>query len=101
MGKAREELPARCPDVDVRVEHLAVTPDMIQERSLPTRPIKMSDTRAKAFAAKFGPISCELDAIPPNDLRALVGDAIAGHVDTEMIERMNAWKRRNVGHWPR
>jgi hypothetical protein len=50
----------------------AVTPEQIAAMRLPTRPTKRSDTRAKRWFAAGKGNSVDLDAIPPNDLRALV-----------------------------
>jgi hypothetical protein len=69
------------PGVDLRFERVAVTPLQIGEWNLPSRPTKASDSRAK----NFGPISVELDAIPPLTLRALVRECIEQHVDKEQL----------------
>ena len=53
---------------------------------LPTRPTKASDTRAK----NFGEISVELDAIEPNQLRALVQETIERHLPAEQFEVLKA-----------
>jgi hypothetical protein len=58
--------------------------EQIREWSLPTRPTKQSDPRAKRFRGE----SVELDAIPPAKLRALVKECIERHVDRDHIERM-------------
>jgi hypothetical protein len=65
--------------VDLTFERVAVTPQQIEEWSLPTRPTKQSDTRAK----KFGPVSVELDAIDPNRLRLIVQGCIERHLPPE------------------
>jgi len=54
---------------------------------LPTRPTKASDTRAKAFGST---LSVELDAIEPNQLRALVQEAIERHLPPEHFEKLKA-----------
>jgi hypothetical protein len=69
-------LRARAEGVDLRVEHLAITPEQIAAWDLPTREIKRSDSGAESFESRFGPISAELDTIPPKQLRALVDGAI-------------------------
>jgi hypothetical protein len=50
--------------------------------SLPTRPTKQSDSRAK----KFGPVSVEFDAINPNKLRKLVEEVITRHLLPDRYE---------------
>ena len=67
-------------------ERIAVTPEQIGEWDLPTRPTKKADTRSKGF----GEISVELDAIEPNQLRALVQDAIEQHLPAEQFEVLKA-----------
>jgi hypothetical protein len=56
---------------------LAVEPSQIDEYCLPTRPTKQSDSRSKSFMGE----SVELDAIPPDELRRLVREAIEDHLD--------------------
>jgi hypothetical protein len=93
MVKARAEL---------HVERLAVEPWQVEDWSLPTRPTKHTDTRAAKFVEQFGDASVELDAIPPNTLRQIVGDAIARHADAETIARLKrteALERETIAHW--
>jgi hypothetical protein len=69
------------PRADVTFERLAVTPAQIDELSLPTRPTKGSDSRARSFHGE----SVEVDAIPAPVLRALVEDAITQHIDPQAL----------------
>jgi len=64
------------PTAEIHFERIAVTPEQITAWNLPSRPTKKSDSRAKGF----GDISVELDAINPNSLRDLVGEAIKRHL---------------------
>jgi len=75
--KIEETLRELPPAADIYFERLAVTEQQIAEWSLPTRPTKASDTRAKNFGSD---ISVELDAIEPNQLRALVQETIELHL---------------------
>lgn len=70
------------PHAKIHFERLAVTPRQIAEWSLPTRPTKATDSRAKGFGA----ISVELDAIPPQDLRDLVQGAIEQHLPRRELD---------------
>src|SRR5215210_5665621 len=79
--KVEEELKARAPHSEIVVERLAVDRAQIDRWNLPTRPTKASDTRAKRFRRLHGTDSVELDAIPPDELRKLVRDAIDGHME--------------------
>jgi len=86
----------------IHVERLAVTPEQVRLWKLPTRPTKHSDTRAAKFVKQYGNESVELDAIEPNALRKIVGDAIARHADTDAIARMKvveAAERESIANW--
>jgi hypothetical protein len=74
------------PDADITFERVAVTEEQIDDWDLPTRPTKKSDTQSKAF----GEISVELDAIEPNQLRALVQDVIERHLPQRQFEVLKA-----------
>jgi hypothetical protein len=71
---------------EIVFERIAVTPEQIAGWDLPTRPTKTSDTRSKGF----GIISVELDAIEPNQLRALVQQTIEQHLPQEQFEVLKA-----------
>lgn len=69
------------PDTDVTVDRIAVTPEQVDAWSLPTRPTKRTDSRAKSSAGE----SVELDAILPAVLRRLVREAIEAHIDADQL----------------
>jgi hypothetical protein len=60
------------PEVEIHFERPAVTRQQVEEWELPTRPTKMTDSRAKKFVGT----SVELDAIPAARLRELVRNCI-------------------------
>jgi len=62
-------------------ERLAVTSQQIRDMSLPTRPTKMTDTRAPKFVGE----SVEVDAIRASVLRQIVRDSIEQHIDQERL----------------
>jgi hypothetical protein len=72
------------PDADIEFERVAVTREQIAEMSLPTRPTKRTDSRAKDFIGE----SVEVDAIPPKVLRGIVSDCITQHVDERAHEAL-------------
>jgi len=84
--KIEETLREMAPDAEIHFERLAVTEKQIAEWSLPTRPTKQSDSRAK----NHGDISVELDAIEPRRLRQLVRDAIETHLPQDQFEVLKA-----------
>ena len=84
--KIEETLNELVPDAVIYFERIAVNEEQIDAWSLPTRPTKTSDTRSKGF----GDISVELDAIEPNQLRAIVQEAIEVHLPAEQFEVLKA-----------
>lgn len=62
-------------------ERLAVTENQIVQLSLPTRPTKKTDSRAKGFAGE----SVEVDAIPASILRQIANEAIVRHIDQDAL----------------
>jgi hypothetical protein len=67
------------PLIPMGVSRLAVTPEQIEEWSLPTRPAKVTDPEAHKFQGG----AVELDAIPPDKLITLVDDAIVPLIDAD------------------
>jgi hypothetical protein len=86
--KVEEELIERGPLSEITVERLAVSREQIERWDLPTRPTKTTDTRASRFRRIHGTDSVELDAIPPDELRRLVRDAIERHMDPWELEQL-------------
>lgn len=71
------------PSAEIHFERPAVTREQVERWGLPTRPTKLSDTRAKKFNS---PTSVELDAIPAHQLRTLVRECIERHIDQEQLK---------------
>ena len=63
----------------VSLTRLAVTEEQIAAMSLPLRPTKTTDSRARSFRGG----SVEVEAIPPDTLRAMVKDAITSCIDPQ------------------
>lgn len=87
-----ERLEQMAPIAEIHFERVAVVPEQIAEWNLPTRPTKKTDTRSKKFIGE----SVEVDAIPPDTLRALVRDCIERHVDQhqlKVLKRVEAQER--------
>ncbi len=81
------------PNAEIHFERPAVTRQQVEAGDLPTRPTKMTDTRAKKFAGT----SVELDAIPAAKLRELVRGCIERHVDQEQIKILRAAEESERG----
>ncbi len=80
--KVEQQLRVFAPHVDIQFEIVAVTREMADSWKLPTRPTKKSDTRSRNFVGE----SVEVDAIPPNVLRALCRRCLEKHITPEMLE---------------
>jgi len=66
----------------VKFTRLAVTPKQIGKLGLATAPPKETDRRA------FNGETCQAEAIPPDVLAAILGDAIESRIDRKALERM-------------
>lgn len=62
-------------------------PPVIEEFNLPPLRVKHSDSRARGFVAVHGKECVELDALPPDELRFRVRDAIQSEIDVELWNR--------------
>lgn len=80
------KLAAFADPVPVHVERIALSGEQVERWDLPTHPLKKSDGRAKRFRLEHGHEACELEAVPPNDLRTLLSNSVARHVDPSKIE---------------
>jgi hypothetical protein len=69
------------PDAEIHFERPAVTRQQANEWNLPSRPTKLTDTRAKKWIGT----SVELDAIPAARLRSIVRECIERHIDQQQL----------------
>lgn len=70
-----------------RVVRVALTDEQVDDYRLPPQPGKETDTRAASFVARHGRlVQVELDALPPDTLRSLYGEAIAEFFDQSVYE---------------
>ena len=69
----------------VRFKRIALTPEQIEEHSLPHSPeaLKEADTRAKKHIEAFGHLAVELDALSPQVLTDLIHRAIQEEIDMD------------------
>lgn len=75
---------------NLKVEKIALTMQQIRRFNPPPNPAKITDARAKAYIAKYGDQSWELDALPPRELNRIVEQAIARNVDKDMMDAVIA-----------
>ncbi len=70
-----------------RVVRVALSAAQVQQYGLPPNPGKATDSRAAAFVERHGElVQVELDALDPDDLRALFTDAVNQWWDTSAYE---------------
>jgi len=72
-------------DVEVEFNQLGLTLKQVEEWSLPTRAHKRATTADRRWPHPF---ACELDAIPPDDLRALVRAAVERHLPADEFAQL-------------
>jgi hypothetical protein len=83
-----------CWDKVVRV---ALDRDQVRGYRLPVNPGKATDSRAAGFIVRHGALmQVELDALDPDDLRALFAAALSGYWDTSAHEGVLAQERADV-----
>ena len=64
-------------------QRIALNLDQIEEFNPPPNPAKETDTRAKAYIAKFGSTSWELDALEPSILTRLIQGTVEKYIDMD------------------
>lgn len=77
-------------NVPVFFKVLGLTAEQVDELNLPTRPPKRNTTADKAWPYPF---AAELDAIPPDTLRAMVREAIEQHLPPHELEHLKRVER--------
>jgi hypothetical protein len=84
-----ERFAAELPDCvcDVIFKQISITSEQIEYFQLPTRPHKRNSPADRNWPHDF---ACELDALPPDTLRALVRYHIEQHVPRRQLEILKA-----------
>ena len=77
---------------DFKMTRLAIHPEDIKAFNLPPQRIKATDTRARGFEQRFGAkaATVELDALPVEELRRRVREAIESLIDFDLWNRQRA-----------
>jgi hypothetical protein len=81
------------PNAEIHFARPAVTREQVEQWNLPTRPTKMTDSRAKKFDGE----SVELDAIPAEKIRELVRSCIERHVDQDQLKLLRVAEESERG----
>jgi len=74
---------------------VALTVEDIERYHLPPNFTKPTDSRAAAHVARFGDLSVELDALPPNMLRDRIIEAVEQSLDMDALGEVRAHEAEN------
>ena len=81
----------RFPDLDIRVERVALTIEQVREYGLPASPLKKTEKRADRWRQRWGHEQTEIDALAvlrPEILRDIAVDAISRFYDSGLAKRV-------------
>lgn len=70
---------------DFKAIRVALTADQVSEYELPTAPPKRSDSRSRNWHDE----TCQLEAMPPDTLAALVREAVEEWTDMDLLDRVD------------
>lgn len=70
------------------VRHIGLTAKQIKKYDPPPNVAKKTDPRAKWYLEKFGDISWEVDALPPDILHEVITEHIEGLIDIDLFEEV-------------
>ncbi len=94
FDRIKQELTGFVGDAaELHVRRLALTPHQIDLYGLPSRPGKVKDPNAAAFKRQYGDRCVELDAMPPNTMRALVREKLESYMDPEKLRQLKLAER--------
>lgn len=80
---------------DVYVDRIALTLEQIEQYKCPPNPAKVTDSRFQAYCDEYGDESWELDALEPRVLTRLIRDAVEGHTDMALRQRLLDQQQRD------
>jgi hypothetical protein len=69
------------------VQKVALTIEDVERFELPPNPCKATDLRRGKHIARYGDISVELDALPPEVLKEKIRSAVVGNIDLNALEQ--------------
>lgn len=94
-----EDIPRAFEDnTGLELRRVALTSAQVDSYGLPSAPGKTSDSRAAGFEARHGRlVQVELEALDPNDLRALLQTELDGLIDLGLVEVERERERQERG----
>ncbi len=81
----REHVPA---SQELSAQRVAMSFEQVVEYGLVTRGVKKTDSDAAGFMARYGDVSCELEAMPANTLRRLLTEQLEAHMDKARLRTL-------------
>ena len=78
----REHMPE---DQELTAHRVAVSYEQVLEYGLITREVKKTDADATEFMARYGDVSCELEAMQASTLRRLLSEQLESHMDKDRL----------------
>jgi hypothetical protein len=91
-----EDIPRAFEDnTGLDLRRVALTAEQVDEYALPPAPGKATDSRASAFVARHGRlVQVELEALPPETLRALLEDEVDELIDRDLVAKAREDEQR-------
>jgi hypothetical protein len=84
------------PRRKLHIKKVALTLRDIKKYNLPPAPAKASDSRSSKFIQKYGNLTVELDALPPNVLEQKIRKSIKSLLDWKQFQKDLSRERREV-----
>jgi hypothetical protein len=79
----------------VEARRVALTAAQVAQHNLPTAPPKASDSRSQRWQAEGKGGTCQIEALPPNDLAGIVEAAIRDALDLKRYEQVLERERQD------
>lgn len=81
-------------NVELDFQRIALTMDQVDELKPPANPAKSTDARFESYRQLYGEESWELDALPPNYIRALIVANVEPHIGQDAWQESHAKIKR-------
>jgi hypothetical protein len=95
------EKTSRLSKRDVSWKRLAVEPEHFQQFNITPLAPKKKDARFPKFVERYGNACAEVEAIPANDLREMVRNAIESHIPQGAWKRLQKSEQLEKEQWER
>jgi len=78
-------------------KRIALSYKQVESYACPPNPVKLTDSRAKGYIARWGRTCWELDAIDPPEFHKLVAASIAPYLDQALMDKVKAAEEADKG----